>query len=1040
MDLADRLRETVADRYAVEGELGRGGMAVVFLARDLRYDRRVAIKVLRPELTVSLVADRFLREIQIAAQLQHPLIVPLYDSGGTDDVLWYVMPFIEGETLRQRLQREKQLPLEDALQITRDAAAALQCAHEHGFVHRDIKPENILLSGGHAVIADFGIARAITQAAGQGTSSGVAIGTPAYMSPEQASGSPDIDARTDIYSLGCVLYEMLAGEPPFTGPTPQAVIAKHVSERPPTVRVVRSSVPETVEAALQRALAKAPADRFPTATAMVAALTAAGTGPGRWPSATIVGIGIGVAVLAGGFAALNDLLRPARLDVSRYVIVPFESRPGAAPRLLDGNQCQWRLAEAFRRWDGIAVTDNFQLRDAERRQGVEPLAHGDWLRIARTLGAGRLVQGEVAQFGDTAFLTASVFDVANGGRVVQQASVPVPQNATDIVPRFERLAASLLGLQPPEGDVKAFTTRSLDAGRAFVEGRNALASGDLSPAAGRFLEATQLDPQFADAQFWEAQVLVWQGKRPEEWRPFIERAGDQRQRLADPRARALVTPLYQLAQERYAAACGAFRRLIERDSTDFAAWFGLGECQFRDLEVVADPRSPSGWRFRSSYHAAALAYRRALSLAPWFTGAFFERLYRLLFVEPNLARVGIGPAPALASFRAYPSLTGDTIAFVPYPAEDVRAGRPGTLPATHRNALARNRAMLGELSAGWAAAYPNSPDALAAAALVLEHLARFSLADDDLERGLRQLRRARRVAQDPALLFRLAHAEARFQTKLGRFEMARDLADSLLDAVPDPAPSQAGALAGLAALVGRAHDAARLLAAEADSLRLFRAFMDASPQSLRLRERYRAYASVGGPVDSLRVLPQRVDSVLSAERGSGAATALRYALLADPAALAFPAAGPGPVHQGDGPNDVVRMQAWLVQGNVAAVRSRLDTLRQMRRDVRVQDIAVSRLYEEAWLAAQIGDTARAQELLDGGMEATSGLSARVLSDPMESGSLLRAMLLRAEIAGRTGDKARARRWGQAVLVFWRDADPELQPTVERARRLIESTR
>jgi serine/threonine-protein kinase len=166
MELADRIREAVADRYAVEGELGRGGMAVVFVARDLRYDRRVAIKVLRPEFTVSLVADRFLREIQIAAQLQHPLIVPLYDSGGTGDLLWYTMPFVEGETLRQRLQRERQLPLEDALQITRDAATALQCAHEHGFVHRDIKPENILLSGGHAVIADFGIARAVTQAAG----------------------------------------------------------------------------------------------------------------------------------------------------------------------------------------------------------------------------------------------------------------------------------------------------------------------------------------------------------------------------------------------------------------------------------------------------------------------------------------------------------------------------------------------------------------------------------------------------------------------------------------------------------------------------------------------------------------------------------------------------------------------------------------------------------------------------------------------------------------------------------------------------------
>ena len=275
MDLADRIREAVADRYTVERELGRGGMAVVYLARDLRYERRVAIKVLRPELTVSLVTDRFLREIQIAAQLQHPLVVPLYDSGGTDELLWYVMPFVEGETLRARLEREKQLSLEDALSITRDAAEALQCAHQHGFVHRDIKPENILLSGGHALVADFGIARALTRAAGEGTSSGVAIGTPAYMSPEQASGSLEIDARSDVYSLGCVLYEMLAGEPPFTGPTPQAVIARHLSEHVPSLTIVRTGLSGALQRVVERSLAKVPVDRFADAKTFFLALEAA---------------------------------------------------------------------------------------------------------------------------------------------------------------------------------------------------------------------------------------------------------------------------------------------------------------------------------------------------------------------------------------------------------------------------------------------------------------------------------------------------------------------------------------------------------------------------------------------------------------------------------------------------------------------------------------------------------------------------------------------------------------------------------------------
>ena len=336
MDLADRLREAVADRYSVERELGRGGMAVVYLARDLRHDRRVAIKVLRPELSISLVADRFLREIQIAAQLQHPLIVPLYDSGGTDEVLWYVMPFIEGETLRQRLQREQQLPLDDALRITQDAAAALQCAHEHGFVHRDIKPENILLSGGHALLADFGIARALTRAAGEGTSSGVAIGTPAYMSPEQAAGGALVDARSDLYSLGCVVYEMLAGEPPFTGPTPQAVIARHLGERPPSVGVVRPSVPADVEQIVQAMLAKAPADRFRSAQELADGLARLGQGsagavapaPNPWRRWRAYALLVGAATLA-----MMIILQPwstngngdTGADGPWIVVLPFEN-------------------------------------------------------------------------------------------------------------------------------------------------------------------------------------------------------------------------------------------------------------------------------------------------------------------------------------------------------------------------------------------------------------------------------------------------------------------------------------------------------------------------------------------------------------------------------------------------------------------------------------------------------------------------------------------------------------------------------------------
>src|SRR5256886_2693768 len=250
-------------------------MATVYLAQDLKHGRPVAIKVLRPELAAALGAERFLREIEIAARLTHPHILPLHDSGEANGFLYYVMPYLEGESLRDRLEREGQLPLEEALRITREVASALSYAHSHDVVHRDIKPENILLSGGEAVVADFGIARAITQAAGTRlTETGIRVGTPAYMSPEQASGGGPLDGRSDVYSLACVLYEMLVGEPPYTGPSAKVVIAKRFTDPVPSVRRLRETIPPAIDAAVSQALAKAPADRFVSAAQFADALTA----------------------------------------------------------------------------------------------------------------------------------------------------------------------------------------------------------------------------------------------------------------------------------------------------------------------------------------------------------------------------------------------------------------------------------------------------------------------------------------------------------------------------------------------------------------------------------------------------------------------------------------------------------------------------------------------------------------------------------------------------------------------------------------------
>ena len=271
-DLPRQLQEGLSGRYALERELGRGGMATVYLAQDLKHDRPVALKVLHPELAASLGPERFQREIRFAARLQHPHILTVLDSGETAGQLWFTMPYVDGESLRARLNRERLLPLEDALQIAREAARALDHAHQHGIVHRDIKPENILLTrDGSTLVADFGIARAL--AGGEAlTQTGMAVGTPAYMSPEQASGDKSLDARTDVYSLGAVLFELLSGEPPYTGATAQQIIVKRFTDPVPSVRRTRPNVPEAVDQAIQRALAPIPADRFATPAQFAQAL------------------------------------------------------------------------------------------------------------------------------------------------------------------------------------------------------------------------------------------------------------------------------------------------------------------------------------------------------------------------------------------------------------------------------------------------------------------------------------------------------------------------------------------------------------------------------------------------------------------------------------------------------------------------------------------------------------------------------------------------------------------------------------------------
>ena len=423
MDQLARLQAALTGRYTIEHELGRGGMATVYLAQDLKHGRPIALKVLRPELAAALGPGRFLREIEIAARLTHPNILPLHDSGEAGGLLYYVMPYVDGESLRSRLAREGPLPLDQALEIAREVASALGYAHEHGVVHRDIKPENVLLESGHAVVADFGVARAVWELAGDRlTETGIAVGSPAYMSPEQAGAEERLDGRSDIYALGCVLYEMLVGEPPFTGPTPRAVAAKHLRQSVPSARITRPGVPAAVDRVIRTALAKVPADRFSDAAHFAAALAACAGQPGRrlaprrW-TGVVVAAALTVAVGRWAWARWSGSpslpVPAARLDPTHVAVLYFDDlSEGRTLRHVAGGLTE-DLIDQLGQVDALRVISSSGV--AAYRERSVPLDS-----IARTLGVGTIVTGSVGRSADRLRVAVRLIDAANGNQLRSQ--------------------------------------------------------------------------------------------------------------------------------------------------------------------------------------------------------------------------------------------------------------------------------------------------------------------------------------------------------------------------------------------------------------------------------------------------------------------------------------------------------------------------------------------------------------------------------------------------------------------------------------------
>ena len=647
-DLLERLSSALGDRYSIEREVGRGGMAVVFLAEDLKHSRQVAIKVLKPELAAAVGTDRFLREIETVAGLRHPHILPLYDSGETDGLLYFVMPYVEGESVRQRLERERQLPLEEALRITQEVAEALDHAHRHGVVHRDIKPANIMLDEGHAVVTDFGVARAVSEAGGEKvTATGMAVGTPAYMSPEQASGE-EVDERTDIYALGCVLYEMLAGEPPLVGPTPQSTAAKRLTDRPTPLRALRSTVPLKLDQTIQKVLERSPADRYTTAAEFAEALGsitsgASGTIP-VWPARRRIWIGVTSAAVismaaVAGWLALRPPDATTTFDQNSIAVLPFVNMSDDAANEYFSDGISEELLNLLAKIPELRVTSRSSAVSFKGRNLAIP-------EIAERLNVAHILEGSVRKAGNEVRITAQLIDTRSDTHLWSETWDRTLDDIFEIQDEIaaavvEQLKVTLLSTAPAvektDPEAYALFLQARQLGRQYTpEGWEQ--SGIL------YQQALDIDPDYAAAwaglagNYIDQPGVLWSIDEGFE----MAREAANRALAIDPENAAAYAHLGEIANSHdgdLAAAARYLERALALEPTNpdiigRAALLALtlgrldDAVALNEYVVASDPVTPAGHAFLAvSYLFAGRpdeaigSYRTALSLSPGFSWA-----------------------------------------------------------------------------------------------------------------------------------------------------------------------------------------------------------------------------------------------------------------------------------------------------------------------------------------------------------------------------------------------------------------------------------
>ena len=986
----------LAQRYDVLEEIGRGGHAVVYRGHDRLLVRDVAIKLLNRSTDSELALARFTQEVRVTASLEHAHILHVHDTGRHEGQPYLVMELAPDGTLASRIAREGQLPVDDALQIARDISLALSYAHKKNILHRDIKPANILLGRGGALLADFGVALVTSNSIDERlTYTGVAVGTVQYMSPEQLCAERDIDARSDQYSLACVLYEMLAGVRPHIAASTESLRMQRVAGRHLSVREHRPSVPVPVDHALQRALSPMPADRFRDMDAFHAAIAFMEApdpmrhGSGGYaplsvsPQTPTVADPTAATSAAEGGSTAARVLRPTPVRVALLLVaavgVAFGWRaaasvpPGAAgmltvsvdPIAANADTASWpvRVHQSLQRelgaWPGVHVVERVRADDTAAVRVTSSVAMlGDSLRILLEVQRG----GGAALQRVSAFV--AVRDISNPGLIV----APLVREA-------------LAGVSEAEAPgMHGVPDRSLVALRAHVRGHAMLRAGHLDSAEAAFREGVLAAPRFGHAAYWAAQTVAW--RTPADtgtWSPLNESA--MRSGVLHGVDSMFAQALALMALQQYPEACRVYQDITSRDAEAWVAWYGQGDCRRLDLLVV---RTRDGPAFRSSSWQALQAYRRWSAVVPTSSlqAVLFAPVMRATYALSGQGRAGRSADSPPSRYFALPALIADTLAFVPVDYDDFQRGSAGSVPTTWRPAINTGRAVALDITQRWTSRSPESADAWYHRAIALEFAGRTSRSDAISTDAALDSTEAR----SPSARQRVAVSIARVRTTLRRGEITAAFAKARAAIVDTQNTPSAPTLAPLAAFVGDLPATRRLSqmgrsvspnipAAVADSLFEFQ---------------LRAHLGV---CDGLSERKAAIDSLFDRSVPKAQHAELRSSMLLAAYRSAVPCLGPSAIAGFPPQLPLDSAIARLAARDAPAARRILDQVRARRTGATNSTISWDYLFVESWALAAAGDSAAARAQLRSAVDDIASMSMYSLDFIAQAAGLRRGLAL-----------------------------------------------